>query len=341
MSHTAQPSNAESPQATIHSAHAPPISASLSRRSDKRALFGADSYFRDGWEDACGSLDAAELDSFVSTYATILVKPDAVAARRAKATIDWLADYGATIVAAERCRLTPHVIRALWQYQWNLATRDRRDLADLLMPATESLLIVVRAPVVGDVPFTVTLSEAKGPADPRGRRPGQLRYALGNENYLLNFVHTTDEPADMVRELAILLDPSTRTSVYRAIRAGVDVQSAARREVEILYRQTPVQDLRLSPAIDSLADRARRAPRSRARDALLRHLEDVRSGSSRDWRALCELAEQIQASVGRWPTIVLGTHLMSAAEDGREPILAGVKPHDWTDARPLTVTAGS
>jgi nucleoside diphosphate kinase len=297
----------------------------------KRAFYGVDSYFRDSWEDACDCLGAA-LDEFLSSHATLLVKPDAVASGRVEPTLDWLLDQGATIVAAERCLLTPHVIRALWQYQWNKATRDRRDLADILMPATESLLLVVRRETTDEVPYTIELSHAKGPADPAERRPGELRYSLGNENYLLNFVHTTDEPADMVRELGILVDGPTRRSVYRSVVERVDDRDRARRQAEDLARQVPRQDFDLGRRLARLAEAARAQPPSPGREAFLATLDAVESGRSHDWRALCEQAESAGIEVDRWTRIVVGTHLMTAAEPGREPILDGVTREDWLGA---------
>ncbi|HEX8052715.1 MAG TPA: nucleoside-diphosphate kinase [Thermoleophilaceae bacterium] len=265
----------------------------------------------------------------------MLVKPDAVAGRRLDATLRWLAEHEVAIVAAERCRLTRRTIRALWQYQWNLATRDRRDLADLLMPSVESLLLVLR-PRAGqgrdDVPFTLTLNRMKGPADPEARAPGQLRHSLGNENYLLNFVHTTDEPADMVREIGVLFEPAVRRRVYEAARDGRDAAQDARREVDELHRQVAPQDLSLAGALERVAGRARALQPSRERDELLAAVERVRSGDERDWRGLRALADRADVPLERWDQIALGTHLMNAKEEGREPVLAGVTAADWLAA---------
>ena len=52
-----------------------------------------------------------------------------------------------------------------------------------------------------DVPASVELTGLKGPTDPDARAPGQLRHLLGRYSYLLNLVHTPDEPADVLREL--------------------------------------------------------------------------------------------------------------------------------------------
>ncbi|HEX8743230.1 MAG TPA: nucleoside-diphosphate kinase [Thermoleophilaceae bacterium] len=324
----------QSPRASIGAVHAAAIPASLSCLPAKRALFAVDSYFRDAWEDACDRIGPG-LDDFLRVHGLLLVKPDAVAGRRLDATLRWLAERDVAIVAAERCRLTRRTIRALWQYQWNLATRDRRDLADLLMPSVESLVLLLRPRAGqprGDVPFTLILNEMKGPADPEARAPRHLRHSLGNENYLLNFVHTTDEPADMVREIGVLFEPAARRRIYEAARDGRDAAEDARRQVDELHRQVAPQDLSLAGALERLVARARARPPSRERDELLATVERARSGAERDWRGLRALADRAHVPLERWDQIALGTHLMNAKEEGREPVLAGVVAADWLAA---------
>lgn len=313
------------PRASITSAHAPSLPASLSCRPDKRALYAVDTYFRDSWEDASRYLGSA-LDDFLESHALILVKPDGVAAHRLSVAVDWLRRFGATVVTAERCTLTRHVVRALWQYQWNKATRDRRDLADLLMPSTESLVLIVRRDSPDDVPYTLAVSDAKGPADPAKREPHHLRYTLGNENYLLNFVHTTDEPADMVREIGVLFDAGRRQRIYETIVRRPDGYQEACCEARALESQLPRQDLSLAGALRQLRERTETMPPAAA---LLGAIDAVESGRSRDWRAICREADELGAPLDRWSTIVIGTHLMTAAEANRDPIVGNVTARDW------------
>src|SRR5262249_6648491 len=139
---------------------------SLSVIEAKRGLFAVDSYFRDSWEDLC-DLPPDDIELILRHHALLLLKTDAVVGRRLNAALDWLAEQG-VVVAAERVRLDRHIIRAMWQYQWNVASRDRRDLADLIGHGSDSLVLIVRMPAHVR-PATVRLSEAKGSADPARR----------------------------------------------------------------------------------------------------------------------------------------------------------------------------
>ncbi|MCD0448753.1 hypothetical protein LO762_06020 [Actinocorallia sp. API 0066] len=230
---------AETPEMTIGGEHAEPVPAALSALPGKRALFAVDSYFRDGWDDL---LDVApDPWTLLDTHATMLLTPDAVAGRRLEAALDWLLAQDAVVVAAEPLRLDRHGTRALWWYQWNVATRERRALADTLATAGESLLLVARLPHA-PIPATLRISQRKGHADPERREPWQLRHRLDGADALVTFVHTADEPADLVREFGILLDGPERRRVYADLVAGRDSEARARALIAELYARTPSHD---------------------------------------------------------------------------------------------------
>jgi len=114
-------------------------------------------------------------------------------------------------------RFERHSIHALWRYQWNMATPQRRALQEQIMTCFDSLVIVVRMARPIRVPTTVYLTDLKGPSLPADRKPEHLRTLLDSSNAILNFVHTADEPADVIRELGIYLDTAQRAACLRAL----------------------------------------------------------------------------------------------------------------------------
>jgi nucleoside diphosphate kinase len=199
-------------------------------------------------DDCVAQLDRLAVDpaAFVHEHGLLLLKPDAVVARRLLPAIDWLSQHGFRIVAAERISLDRHAIRAVWQEPWRSATWQRRRLADLLATATDSLVLVVRAEVAGPVPACVRLTAMKGAGDPRRREPGQLRYALGSPGFLLNMAHTADEPADVLRELAIYLDTDHLFRTLSGALAGADRSARAKQLARELCARFPSQSLDLA-----------------------------------------------------------------------------------------------
>jgi hypothetical protein len=319
------PDTAEPAGARLGVEHAPPIPERLSAVPAKRVFFAVDSYFRDSWEDL-RELPHDSVEGVLRRHATLLLKPESMVSRRADVALEWLREQG-VVVAAERVRISPHQIRALWHYQWNVATRERRDLCDRIASVGDALFVVARLDE-DPVPATVRLSNLKGPADPARRQPWQLRHRLGGDNYLLNFVHAADEPADLVRELGILFDAPTRRRLYRTILAGRDRYPDARRHVDRLYRHAAPHDLRLRGVIERMQDRVRAAASSPATTELLTALDAAERGLPVRWRELTALAERAGLTVSRWDDIVLGAHLAITSEPGT-PILTTVAPDQW------------
>jgi nucleoside diphosphate kinase len=199
-------------------------------------------------DDCVAQLDhlAADAAAFGREHGLLLLKPDAVVARRLLTAIDWLSRHGFRIVAAERIGLDRHAIRAVWREPWRSATWQRRRLADLLATAADSLLLLVRAEVAGPVPVSVRLTHLKGANDPRRLEPGQLRQALGPHGFLLNMAHTADEPTDMLRELAIYFDTENLNRVLSCALTGTDRSVRARQLAGELYARFPPQCLDLA-----------------------------------------------------------------------------------------------
>src|SRR5439155_11203245 len=117
----------------ISDGHAKLLPKYLSCSDRKRRLISADTYFVEAFED----LERAKppmIETFVLQHAALLIKPDAFAARTVETILSWVTSRRFVPVGVRRVRLTPHVVRAVWRYQWNIATRDRKDIMDVLLP---------------------------------------------------------------------------------------------------------------------------------------------------------------------------------------------------------------
>ncbi|MEV6563760.1 nucleoside-diphosphate kinase [Streptomyces kronopolitis] len=307
------------------------ISPALTCDPRKRSLFGSDTYFLESIEQL-GTL-TADVDGFLHRHAALLLKPDAVVSRQIPTTIDWLARGGFRIVAAERTRLTRTAVRALWYFQWNLATPERRRLADLFMDSCDAVVLVVRpeADAAEAPPASVVMTERKGPTDPRARIPGQLRYETGRYSYLLNLVHTPDEPADVARELGIHFDPALRERVYTSALAGDDRSARARELAEQLHAEVPERDLAFPPAAERLKHAVRRGEESVAPGALREELRAARiAADDKDgYRRLLEAVWRAGLPLDTWDVVIVGTHVLPMKRTGLAPVLDGVSVLDW------------
>lgn len=297
--------------------------ATLTPQREKVTDYAQDTYL----QETVDQLDRLGVDAvkFAREHSLLLLKPDAIVARSVEPTVKWLADNEFRVVAAFRVAVDRHVARALWYFAWNIASPERRRLADLLVGISDVLVLVVHG-TDAELPVSVRLTEAKGATDPRKRKPGELRYLLGRHSYLLNLVHSPDDPADVLRELAIYLDEHRRATVLADIGEGIDRASEALAIANDLYAQAPARSF----------DRA---------DAVERILADLAAAGTPaapafDPAADAECARLLYAAwadgreMDPWSVIVLGSHVLPMRVGTQPQTLRPVTAKDWLEVRP-------
>ncbi|WP_054813531.1 nucleoside-diphosphate kinase [Nocardia arizonensis] len=257
--------------------------------------------------------------AFARGHSLLLLKPDAIVARAVEPTLRWLDANGFRLLGAYRVPVDRHLARALWYFAWNIASPERRRLADLLVGISDALVLLVRGEDA-DLPVPVRLAEAKGPTDPHKRRPGELRHTLGLHSYLLNLVHSPDDPADVLREFAIYFDERAREAVLADLDADTAAGERAERLARDLYRGVPAGSF----------DRA---------DALTRLRADVGDDTDGAWSdADCARLLYSAWADGRdldpWSVIVLGSHVLPMRAGTRSQTLRPVTADDWLGAQP-------
>ncbi|WP_280401156.1 nucleoside-diphosphate kinase [Nocardia carnea] len=294
----------------------------LTPQPDKVRAYRSDTYVLESVEQLARlGIDAG---AFAARHSLLLLKPDAIIARAVEPTLKWLSANGFRVVDAAAIPVNRHLVRALWYYAWNIASPERRRLADLLAGISDCLLLVVSGPD-GELPAPVRLTEAKGPTDPRKREPGQLRYELGRHNFLLNLVHTPDDPADVLRELAIYFPENQRAQVITRAYTGANHAESARELADALYARTPCRSF----------------DREAAADRVLRDLERAGSPAPPDFDpgddAACAAVLTRALLAGReidpWSAVVLGSQVLPMRTGTGPQTLPPVTAEDWREGR--------
>ncbi len=224
----------------------------LTRSPDKEHAYGRDLYFREGWDDlTCDP--SVQVDQVLRRTALLSLKPDALAARRGGQVLDFLAHHRFDVVDAWDVSLDRHGQRAMWHFDWHVYPPDRLEFSTFWYSTCPLFVIAVADPQAaerGSVPASVRLSTLKGSADPTARTPEHLRSVLATPNRILNFVHVTDEPADLVRELAIYWPVPGRREVASALSTGLAGQGGgvavrgklARSEARVCHHDLDVRE---------------------------------------------------------------------------------------------------
>jgi nucleoside diphosphate kinase len=185
---------------------------SLSVLDEKRHMFLMDADFREGC-DHFHHLGGEALHD-VHDLASVLFKPDAVLTGQAVRAADAIADQGFRPVAVRVLDVHSSTVRTLWRYQLRYASVDRVLAFDDFFRLGPSVFVLYRADP-HHVPASVRLSHLKGSTVAANRTADTLRSRLVSPNRLFSLLHTADEPADVIRELAVLFDRPARRAILR------------------------------------------------------------------------------------------------------------------------------
>ena len=177
--------------------------------------FSVDPHFRfalNQFRDVFG----IDLYKVTDSIAVLYIQPDGIAARRVERVCKFLKENDFSLLHARIARHTYHSVREEWRYQFNEMTVDRMAITDWKYRAGDVLHLVLWNEVSkAGVPASVRLQRLKGSSAPLKRKADQLRIAIDSPNGLLKLIHSPDEPADVLRELATFLAPTELSDLLR------------------------------------------------------------------------------------------------------------------------------
>jgi hypothetical protein len=301
---------------------------SFTRSPIKAELYGHETYFREGLADATQVL-GVEVTAALLKSALLVIKPEGLASGKATTIVNFVREHRFLIAAVELPRLSRFQWRELWRYQLAVATLDRLAVNDLILQ-DQALMLLLRHDNMLDVPATVWLASLKGPSDVSLQSPGCLRKLLAQPNRLFSFFHVSDEPADILREIAILLDVPARRRVLSTLAVSGplspveqqlldDTLAASDRAARPLGAQVSLE--RVEQAFRDLSGAA--AERVRA------DLARMRRGERISWRPFAQAVEEAGVELDRWDLATLGASFIVYDEPGTSKLIASVDIGLW------------
>ena len=304
-----------------------PAWRALTRIPVKVELYARESYFREGLADASASL-AGTMTAALHRAALVMLKPEGLASGKARTIVAFLRAHGFGIAAVVEHTLTRLQWRELWRFQLAAATLDRLAVNDLILQ-DRVLLLLLRHDGPLDVPATVRLGALKGPADIALQPQDCLRRLLAQPNRLFSFCHVTDEPADLLRELAILCDGPVRRSLLSRLAGG----ALPRQEMQLLDDTLLAWDRR-ARAFDVQASLQRLAQAVRGRsgvaaERILVDIASMRHGETIAWRAVAAAVAAAGLEVERWDLALLGATFIVPDEPGASKMIGSVGVDAW------------
>ena len=198
------------------------LHSAMSRSKKKLDIYYQDFYYEMSFTQAYDTLQESLL-FHMNNVALLVIKPDAVFMNRIPLIVQWLFSNGYEILYMSELYVTHTQTTELWKYQWSAASIDRIIVNEKLMEMGHSFLLLLRNKeytATNNDPLSVRLTEQKGAAKETLRLEYHLRSILKPLNIILNYVHTADEPADVIREIGILCGTYELSNVYASILSG-------------------------------------------------------------------------------------------------------------------------
>jgi hypothetical protein len=204
----------------------------------------------------------------------------------------------------------------------NRATLGRLELIDLLLTATDSILIMLRD--VGNqthASAAARLSELKGPSAANLRGAHHLRSAIRAGDGLFNFLHSPDDIPEVVRELGVLLPAPERRNLLARTLSSSGSQTSVEQKITELYSGAPVHDLTLETTCENLTRSFALRGHRFDRDAVVRQVRGRRSLSGDKWRAIVAAMQVRGIEVPLWDQLNIAVRCTECNLPGVEPIL--------------------
>jgi hypothetical protein len=303
----------------------------LTRIPLKAERYRRETYFREGLEDA---RESGDLDVICRRGAVILVKPDGIISGKIPIIIDYLRRQRFAIVATELVTLGRLQWREMWRYQLTSATLDRLAINDLVLRGS-ALLLLLRHSGYLDVPASVWLSGLKGPSDVSQQSPDCLRRVLGQPNRVISFIHVADEPADVLRELAILTDRTARRKMWSAFARSETTEAdenllneVAHASANSFRRLDTRESLRRLEEAAGLAAN-RQGGSTKAEIGVRAAIGDMHRGRKIAWRTFVQNLASAHIDLDPWDLVMLGAAFIVYDEPGHPKSIQAVDAGLW------------
>ncbi len=150
-------------------------------------------------------------------YGLMLIKPEALLLGKTQSIFSILQASGYELVHFFYKRIGHSCTSELWKFSWINSSLERIFVNQKLLSSFNSLILILCSKVPSKQSACESLTDLKGSANDRERKSYQIREKIKPINYILNYVHTSDDQYDFLRELGILLDSEELIQAFDAM----------------------------------------------------------------------------------------------------------------------------
>lgn len=150
-------------------------------------------------------------------YGLMLIKPDALIMGKTSEIFSILQEAGYELIYYVWKKIDSVRSAELWKYSWVNTSLECILINQKLFSMHDSLILILRTHNTCKKSACEMLTDLKGSAIGSKRKPYQIREKIKPINYVLNYVHTSDDIDDFLRELGILLDWGELIQAFEAM----------------------------------------------------------------------------------------------------------------------------
>lgn len=150
-------------------------------------------------------------------YGLMLIKPEAIITEKTSEILSILHAAGYELIYFVRKNIGSVRAAEMWKFSWLHSSLEHILVNQKLFSVCDSLILILRAQNSDTKSAYEMLTDLKGPALESKRKPHQIRWKIKPINYVLNYVHTSDDSIDFLREIGILLDWDELIQAFEAI----------------------------------------------------------------------------------------------------------------------------
>lgn len=139
-------------------------------------------------------------------YGLVLIKPEAIITGKTSELFSILQSAEYELIYFVQKSIDFIHTAEMWKFSWVHASLEHILVNQKLFSVYDSLILILRAQNFCINSACEMLTDLKGSAFEFKRKSYQIRSKIKPINYLLNYVHTSDDTNDFLREIGILLD---------------------------------------------------------------------------------------------------------------------------------------
>lgn len=165
--------------------------------------------------------------AILSSYALMIVKPETMIFQKLGILLKLIEMNDFIIIYCKKENINGAQTISLWEWSWDNATIERILLNQKLFELSYSLVLILK--YVGNKKCIASeyLTFLKGSSNIEIKKKGSFRDILKSSNFLINFIHTSDDIENFIREIGIFFSSVETIDIYTLILNDYKKQNTA------------------------------------------------------------------------------------------------------------------